>query len=397
MLGLYLHIPFCRQKCLYCDFPSYAGTERFYQGYVQALCREIDASPYKGQPVDTVYFGGGTPSLLPGEAIAEVLAHLKKTFSLTPEAEITLEANPESLTAEKAALWYEAGINRLSIGIQSFNDELLLFLGRVHTAAEGKNAVLTAYEAGFRNLSIDLMYGLPGQSVEDVACDLLLLDELPAVHASIYSLIVEDGTRLKAEVEKGKYALPPAELLDAMNMEVHQKMQDYGFTHYEISSYAKPGYESRHNSKYWTYAPYLGFGVSAHSFMPKEEIKGQALTPLLKNSVPRREEIYGLRWMNQRNIPQYIQRAGRETVIHDAVVITEKRAVEDYCFLALRRRKGIDAADFARRFGRTLKAEFGPVLRQLEKQGLLKQTVSGWALTALGLSYGNYVFGQFIR
>ena len=451
MLGLYLHIPFCRQKCVYCDFPSYAGTERFYDGYVQALCREIDASPYAGRAADTVYFGGGTPSLLPEGALPEILVHFRRRFSLTEDAEITVEANPESLTADKAAAWRKAGINRLSIGIQSFNDDLLAFLGRVHTAAEGKNAVLAAYDAGFRNLSLDLMYGLPGQSVEDVACDLLLLHELPVVHASIYSLIVEDGTRLKAEVERGKYTLPDDDLLEAMGKTVHEKMHAYGFQHYEVSSYAKPGYQSRHNSKYWQYVPYLGFGVSAHSFMEAGQVKGRALNALLAENgravgaplrqpgppvgaciecppasetaitdtngravgVPLRQpgppvgacmkcppapaDVYAVRWMNLRNIPQYIKRAGKETVIHDAVVITEKRAVEDYCFLALRRRIGIDAADFERRFGRSLETEFGPIIRQLAHQGLLEKTETGWALSDLGLAYGNYVFSQFIR
>lgn len=372
-LGLYVHIPFCRHKCLYCDFPSYAGLERYRDGYVQALCRDIAASPYAGEEADTIYIGGGTPSLLAAGEIGRILETLRQTFRIADEAEITMEANPDSLSYDKAAALADCGVSRLSLGVQSFSDAMLSFLGRVHTAAQGEAAIQAAYDAGIHNLSLDLMYGLPGQTLADVRRDVERLSQLPVVHASIYSLIVEEGTQLKAGLEKGEWQLPPDEATEAMARTVHDAMHDYGFHHYEISSYAKGPFESRHNSKYWTYEPYIGFGVSAHSFDGK------------------------MRWANVANIPAYIQMAGKGSIVAESVAIDAERAVEDYCFLALRRRAGIDYGDYARRFGKAIEDDFGPVIDQLVRQGLLERTAQGCCLSEEGLGYGNYVFSKFIR
>ena len=372
-LGLYVHIPFCRHKCLYCDFPSYAGLERYRDGYVQALCRDIAASPYAGEEADTIYIGGGTPSLLAAGEIGRILETLRRTFRIADDAEITMEANPDSLDYDKAAALADCGVNRLSLGVQSFSDAMLSFLGRVHTAAQGERAIQAAYDAGIHNLSLDLMYGLPGQTLADVRRDVERLSQLPVVHASIYSLIVEDGTQLKAGLDKGEWQLPPDEATEAMARTVHDAMHRYGFHHYEISSYAKGPFESRHNSKYWTYEPYIGFGVSAHSFDGK------------------------MRWANVANIPAYIQKAGKVSVVAESVAIDAERAVEDYCFLALRRRAGIDYGDYARRFGKAIEDDFGPVIDQLVRQGLLERTAQGCCLSEEGLGYGNYVFSKFIR
>ena len=189
-LGLYVHIPFCRHKCLYCDFPSYAGLERYCQGYVEALCRDIAASPYAGEGADTVYVGGGTPSMLEAGDVSRILKTLRQTFCIASDAEITIEANPDSLDYDKAAALADCGVNRLSLGVQSFSDAMLAFLGRIHTAAQGEAAIQAAYAAGIHNLSLDLMYGLPGQHLADVRRDVERLSQLPVVHASIYSLIV---------------------------------------------------------------------------------------------------------------------------------------------------------------------------------------------------------------
>ena len=291
---------------------------------------------------------------------------LRQTFEVTADAEITIEANP-------AAAYVSYGINRLSLGIQSFSDRMLSFLGRIHTAKEGERALRAAWDAGIHNLSLDLMYGLPGQTVSDVMEDVQRLGDLPVDHASIYSLIVEDGTPLKHGLSKGLWTLPEDEAVEAMGKAVHDQMHGLGFHHYEISSYAKGPFESKHNSKYWTYEPYIGFGVSAHSF------DGTA------------------RWANMANIPRYIQKAGRDSVEGERVLIDDKRAVEDYCFLALRRRVGIDKGDYARRFGRPIEADFGSVIDGLAAQGLLEATKERVRLSDRGLSYGNYVFGKFIR
>lgn len=374
MLGLYIHIPFCVQKCIYCDFPSYGGVlECFHSDYVAALCREIAAAPQQDQTADTIYFGGGTPSLLTPKNIETILQALRQRFTITENAEITLEANPDSMNRAYAKALASLGINRISLGFQSTNDAMLRLLGRIHTAAQGLHAIEDVYNSGIHNISVDFMYGLPTQTLAMVQHDMATLAQLPVTHASIYSLIVEDGTPMKRRVDTGEYILPDDEVVEVMANTVHKAMHGTGFQHYEISSYAKEGYLSRHNTKYWEYTPYIGFGASAHSFDG------------------------ATRWANVRSLPQYISKAGTEAVRAEVVPIDEQRAVEDYCFLALRMRSGIATKAFQTRFGRPIEAEFGPVLQHLIAQGLLEKTAIFYRLTELGLAYGNYVFSQFIR
>lgn len=373
MIGLYIHIPFCVHKCLYCDFPSYGGVRQYIPGYVQALCREIKTWAGKGLQADTVYFGGGTPSLLTASQLAQIMEALQQTFYLTHDAEITLEANPDSMDTAYAADIASLGVNRVSLGIQSFDDRMLQFLGRVHTAEQGKDAVEAVWNGDIENISIDLMYGLPHQTQSMVQHDMDMLAALPICHASIYSLIVEEHTQLWAGLQQHNFTLPSDENVEAMGRAIHNTMHQLGYAHYEISSYAKSGKRSRHNCKYWQYMPYIGFGVSAHSFYQQT------------------------RWANIANIPQYIRQAGRHSLVKDKIVIDEKRAQEDYCFLALRMHDGISYQDFETRFGTTIENEFGTVLARLFKQNLLEKTKEGCCLSSLGLAYGNYVFSQFIR
>lgn len=374
MPGLYIHIPFCVQKCVYCDFPSYGGVMDYYgDAYAEALCREIRTCPQQGVAADTVYFGGGTPSLFSAAQIEKILEALHETFCIARDAEITLEANPDSMNREYAAKLADLGVNRISLGIQSLQDDMLRFLGRIHTAAQGVQAVWDVYHGGIRNISVDFMYGLPGQTVEMVAGDMDAIHTLPVTHASIYSLIVEDGTPLQRGIHRGDYVLPDEDTMDAMAQTVHAAMHKAGFHHYEISSYCKESYASRHNMKYWQYVPYIGFGASAHSFDGTR------------------------RWANVRSLPQYIRLAGQGNVRDEEIVIDDARAMEDYCFLGLRMREGIDSHAFAVRFGRSVESEFSSVLLRLTGQGLLEKTSYGYRLTGCGLDYGNYVFAQFIR
>ena len=373
MIGLYIHIPFCVHKCLYCDFPSYGGVRQYIPGYVQALCREIRAFSQKGLRADTVYIGGGTPSLLSVSQLSSIMDALQQTFSLAADAEITLEANPDSMDASYAAAIASLGVNRVSLGVQSFDDRMLCFLGRVHTAAAARRAVEDVWHGGIDNISIDLMYGLPHQTQAMVQRDLKILSSLPVCHASIYSLIVEEHTPLQAQLQHHDLSLPADEEVEAMARDIHRTMRKWGYEHYEISSYARQGKRSRHNCKYWQYVPYIGFGVSAHSF------------------------YQGTRWANIANIPMYIRRAGQGSVTAERVPIDDKRAKEDYCFLALRMHDGISYAAFANEFGTTVETEFGSVLSRLFQQKLLEKTAAGCRLSDLGLAYGNYVFSQFIR
>ena len=373
MTGLYIHIPFCTRKCLYCDFPSYGGISRYQEAYVDALCREIRNSPYAGQAVDTVYFGGGTPSLLTLVQVGMIMRTLGETFRLAADSEITLEANPESMDRAYAAGLAHIGINRVSLGIQSFNDKELRFLRRLHTGKEAMQSVCDVYEGGITNISVDLMYGLPGQSRADVLHDLSCLVSLPVVHASVYSFIVETGTPLAGLVGKGSVLLPETEITLQEGAAVRSMLADRGFAHYEISSYARPGFASRHNIKYWQYEPYIGFGVSAHSFDGR------------------------FRFVNIGNIPQYIEAAGMAAVSAEREEIRTMRGEEDYCFLALRMRRGIDSERFQSLFGETVESAFGPVLEDLDRRGFIEPTGRGYKLTEQGLLYGNYVFSRFLR
>lgn len=372
MTGIYVHIPFCVKKCRYCDFPSYGGIQPYMGAYVDALCREISRFP-ESIPVDTVYFGGGTPSLLPPEGLSKILSALGQRFSVSRDAEITVEANPDSMNRAYAEALAGLGVNRVSLGIQSFDDGILSFLGRVHDAGQGTDAVRAVYESGISNISVDLMYGIPGQTADMVRADMEHLASLPVCHASVYHLIVEEHTVLWDDLRRGRCVLPGDDAVEAMGRLVHESMAASGFSHYEISSYAKGGKVSRHNCKYWQYEPYIGFGASAHSF------------------------YQNVRWANIANIPAYICRAGKECVAAERVVIDSRRGSEDYCFLALRMKKGIHYGDFSRHFASSITDEFGPIIDRLMRQGLLEATAEGCRLTAKGLEYGNYVFGQFIR
>ncbi len=259
MTGLYIHVPFCARKCPYCDFYSCSYTKIAADAYVKAVCRNLDALP-SGLDVDTVYFGGGTPSLLPTDDIAEILDTAAKRVHLC-EPEITLEANPRTMTWDRLSAWRQAGVNRLSVGVQSFSDELLTQLGRNHSARQGREAVELAAEVGFSNLSLDLMIGLEKQDAAVTEMELLHALELPIKHISVYLLKIEDGTPFSVKSPN----LLDDDAMAERYMQIHETLTAAGFRHYEISNYAQSGFESRHNSKYWRCEPYYGIGPAAHS------------------------------------------------------------------------------------------------------------------------------------
>lgn len=259
-VGLYLHVPFCAKKCPYCDFYSLSYRRESVMAYADAVCRNIAALP-RGITADTVYFGGGTPSLLPYDAISRILHCVAENAHISDDAEITLEANPCTMTDSALRQWHEAGINRLSVGIQSFHDAELVQLGRNHNAQRGIDAVQAAAETGFRNISVDLMLGTPMQTEETLADSINTALSLPVTHLSAYLLKIEDNT---------PYSVNPPEIADedtaaARYEQLSAAMAHAGFSHYEISNYAQKGYESRHNLKYWRCEPYIGIGPAAHS------------------------------------------------------------------------------------------------------------------------------------
>ena len=374
-LGIYIHIPFCKQKCYYCDFPSYAGKEACQDAYLDALLFEIrkEGRAYQDRIVDTVFFGGGTPSVLPKEALPRIIAALRESFTLADDAEVSAEANPGTVDKEKLTAWREAGIDRISFGVQSFHDSLLRNIGRIHTAEQATDAIKLAREAGFDNINLDLIYGLPSQTVAMLEDDVKRAVSLGIEHISVYGLIVEEDTVLEAMVDEGKVTLPSDEDEEAMYDHVTTHLEDIGYHRYEISNYARDGKVCRHNLKYWQFAEYLGLGSAAHSF------------------------VAGKRFANERSIDDYIRRMTEEGTARlddEAETIEELRG--EYVFLALRTTEGIDTEDFQKTFGMDFFVQYGDIINRMMTQGLLMRDGRYVRLTKLGMKYGNRVFAQFV-
>jgi oxygen-independent coproporphyrinogen III oxidase len=374
-LGVYIHIPFCRRKCLYCDFPSVAGRESLIEDYTTALCREIAGkggilSAYR---VDTVYFGGGTPSLLSLQQLEQIFAGLQRYGRLEAGAEVTLEANPGTLDRGKLDGLRSVGVNRLSIGEQSFDDEVLAAAGRIHDAAEAVRTVEDAAAGGFDNISIDLMFGLPGLSAGGFRAGLEQAADLPARHISAYGLKLEEGTPFYRAHEAGKLELPDEDEEAAMYDLAAYFLPEHGFHRYEISNYAKEGAQCRHNLKYWRFDDYLGLGCAAHSF------------------------IRGERSANTADVAGYIAAVGQGREPQECRETPEiEVAMAEYAFLALRTAQGLSYKDFVDHFGMSFCARYGRELEKLSRQGLLVGDADGVRLTATGMKYGNIAFAAFL-
>ena len=395
-LGIYVHIPFCIQKCLYCDFLSAPSDDATRESYVNALLAEIDAQAplYKGFQVHTVFFGGGTPSLLMPEQTAAILERLYQRFSFLPEKEmeITLEANPGTLTEEKLRAWRKAGVNRLSIGLQSAHDEELKSLGRIHTWKEFLWGYEAARRAGFSNLNIDLMSALPGQSVESWMDTLESVVELKPEHISAYSLIIEEGTPFydwygpqdaaseKRQMEKRK-PLPSEEEDRLMYERTGEYLAKGGYGRYEISNYALPGFACRHNLAYWERTDYAGFGLGAASL---------------------RENV---RWSNTAELAEYLAHAGQtgeETRIKKEMSrLSIQDQMEEFMFLGLRKTEGVSASTFERLYGKPLEAVYEEPVERLIREGLLLryQKEDGsvfFRLSDKGIDVSNYALAMFL-
>lgn len=374
-LGLYIHIPFCLRKCLYCDFPSVAGREELYDTYITALGREFAGwgGVLSGCEVDTVYVGGGTPTALPAGLLARLGDILRAYVPMAAVEEFTVEANPGTLTAEKLAVLRAAGVNRLSLGVQAFDDKVLMAAGRIHSADEALAAVELAAAAGFANLSLDLMYGLPGQSLASFRSGLRQAVALPVSHLSVYGLKVEEGTPFACRQAKGELPLPDEDEEEAMYELATTFLPDCGLDRYEISNFARSGAACRHNLKYWRYRPYLGLGAAAHSFWQGERLANIAAV-----------DEY-IRLVLAGELPL----AGRERP-------DRLTAMAEYAFLALRTAAGLDYADFAACFGESFGDRYGGTVADLAGRGLLTARADGIRLTAAGMKYGNVVFASFL-
>ncbi len=392
-IGLYVHIPFCETKCPYCDFNTYAGIEALIPGYVAALRTEIDLwGPLLDHPsVGTVFFGGGTPSYLPAEDIGSLLEAIGAGFDVDREAEITLETNPGDFTDEKLQRYRELGVNRLSIGVQSLDDRLLGLLGRRHSATEAIGAYRMALQAGFDNVSIDLMYGVPHQSLDDWGQTLTKAAALEPQHLSMYCLTLESGTPMDRWVRSGDMPGPDSDLAADMYLMAEETMQAGGYAHYEISNWARPGMESLHNLTYWKNQPYLGVGPGAHSYLaghrfynlksPKEYVNRlEGFTPSLTLPLEGGEDKGP--WAQ---VP----------VVKKVEPIDRRLEIAETMMLGLRLNEGIEIETFVRRFGETPADVYSDTLSELESAGLLEAANGAVRLTGRGRLLGNEVFSRF--
>lgn len=380
-LELYVHIPFCVKKCAYCDFLSGPAGEQERASYVDALIREIcrRGSEYCGYEVSTVFVGGGTPSILEGEDTARIFRELRKNFVLRDDAEITMEVNPGTVTEDKTKAWKACGINRLSIGLQSVSSRELKMLGRIHTYEDFLYSWDLVRRTGFENVNIDLISAVPGQTVESWSRTLRTAAELRPEHISAYSLIVEEGTlfyeryggdgnRSRGDGGQQWPPLPDEDTEREIYKATEKILSGYGYYRYEISNYARPGYECRHNLGYWARKEYLGLGLGAASLIGEK------------------------RFSNTRDMGLYLEgHAGGETEL-----LTVRDQMEEFMFLGLRKTEGISPEDFGRKFGKTLSEVYGEQIRNLERQGLLEVCGDRIRLTERGIDISNYVFAEFI-
>ncbi|MDI6817239.1 MAG: radical SAM family heme chaperone HemW [Actinomycetota bacterium] len=373
MLAIYVHIPFCKQKCSYCDFNSYPGLDAVHGAYIDALVSEIsaEAARFNRASISTIYIGGGTPTLLAPEQIGRVLGAIKDNFTVVSDAEISIEANPETVTRENLVALRDAGINRLSLGFQSLDDDLLELLGRKHTAVQAVEAFRAARGAGFENIGIDLIFGIPGQSLANWALTLEQAIALDPEHLSCYGLTIEPGTALERAIDASVVASPDEDLQADMLLYTMDSLYESGYEHYEISNYAKPGFACKHNLTYWNGGDYLGFGAGAHSKA------GRA------------------RYSNIAEPAKYIEGAGSDTRIAESVQLSVVDEMSEALFLGLRKMDGVNLDEFDARFGQTIDNVFGEAIEDLVGIGLLVKNAN-LRLTPRGILLGNEVFSRFV-
>lgn len=363
-IGLYIHIPFCKQKCYYCDFISYSDKANCVDEYIDTLIKEY--KNYKEQYIiKTIYIGGGTPSYINSKYIQKIL----KEIDIKNVEEITIEVNPGTITREKLIDYKEAGINRISIGLQSTKENLLKNIGRIHTYNEFVKTYNLARKMGFTNINIDLMLALPGQSIEDLKESVEKVIELNPEHISIYSLILEEGTKLYELIENGTYTLPEDEIERKMYWLVKEMLEKNGYKHYEISNFAKEGFESKHNTDCWKQKEYVGIGAAAHSYLD------------------------GKRYSNQEVIEEYIKNYNNKEVHEEQDKLSKEK---EFMILGLRKIKGINISDFKSKFNDNPIYIFREELNKLVNEELIEIDLDKIKLTSKGLDLANMVWEEFI-
>lgn len=376
-LELYVHIPFCVRKCEYCDFLSGPAGKETQKSYVQALLKEIQGSEdAPDREIVSVFIGGGTPSLLDASDISEIMKMLKEKFVFSDHAEVTIEANPGTLTLQKLETYRESGINRLSLGLQSVNNDELRMLGRIHDFEEFLESYALARKAGFDNINVDLMFAIPGQSRKGWEHNLRTVTELQPEHISAYSLIIEEGTPF-AEKELD---LPDEDTEYEMYEDTSRILQEYGYAQYEISNYARDGYICAHNSGYWKRTEYLGLGLGAASLMPWKG--GRA----------------GLRFHNTENMQEYLHWSGcPEKIRKNEILLSVKEQEEEFMFLGLRMTAGVSETEFYKNFKVPIEEVYGEVLEKYRSMGLMETNKDFWRFTRQGIHVSNQILADFLQ
>ncbi|MFN2497999.1 MAG: radical SAM family heme chaperone HemW [Pyrinomonadaceae bacterium] len=374
--GIYIHIPFCLSRCSYCDFATGLYESATAERYVASVVREMTSWHEVDQPkpIDTIYFGGGTPSLMSSAQLDTIMHAVRERFAVSANAEVTMEMNPGTVTEEALTAFRQLGINRASFGAQTFDDRELARLGRSHTVADTRQTFLLLREAGFENVSFDLIAGLPGQTLNAWLHNLDEAFALRPEHLSFYLLEVHEGTPLAAHISTGLQPVPDEDLAAEMYQAMLERAAAAGYEHYEISNLCLPGFESRHNTKYWTGAPYYGFGCSAHSF-----------------------DGASRRWANERNLSKYIGMMER----NDAPLVEDRRLTEDdrraeALFLGMRMMAGVRTREYKELFGVDLRASRADDLRKFQQAGLIEFDGDLLKLTRAGALLSNEVFAAFI-
>ncbi len=373
-LGIYIHIPFCKQKCTYCDFISFPNQEEKQEKYTQKLLEEIEQNKelISKYQVTTLYIGGGTPSYIESKNIVQIINTIQKNIKeKIEEMEVTIEVNPGTVTKQKLNDYKKCGINRLSIGLQTTNDELLKTIGRIHNYKEFLNTYQLAREVGFENINVDLMIGLPNQTIKDIKESLKKVIDLKPEHISIYSLIVEPNTPMEKMIEEKTLILPTEEEERKQYHYVKNQLELHGYEHYEISNFAIPKKQAKHNLNCWEQKEYIGVGVAAHSYINKK------------------------RYSNTENLEEYLKGNIEQTkTIHEIQEIEEQK--KEYMLLGLRKLQGVQIIKFKEKFGENPLFIFRKEIEKLVKQGLIEIDLDNILLTPKGLDFANLVWEEFV-
>lgn len=378
-LGIYIHIPFCMQKCLYCDFVSYINKSECVKEYINCMIKEIQSYDFKKYNITTIYIGGGTPSFIESDYIKEIINviqnKLEKNDTRWEDIEITIEVNPGTVTLEKLNDYKTVGINRISLGLQATQDRLLKQIGRIHNYKDFLEAYELLKKVGFNNINVDLMIGLPNQSIKNLKESLEKIIKLDPNHISVYSLIIEDGTPISKLLDEEKIKLPDEEIERQMYWDVKNKLELNGYNHYEISNFSKKGKESKHNLNCWKQKQYIGIGAAAHSYFKD------------------------IRYSNTNNIEEYIKNI-KENNIEKNRKIEEKQTIEDkkneFMMLGFRMIEGVNIADFKAKFVDNPLYVYREKIKKLTDEGLIEVDLNNIKLTNKGLDLANVVFEEFI-